>query len=189
MHLSSYHPKVSGTVYEMQAFHKSIQIYKPEGSIGPNPDQFRDCIDIAAKLAMNFNASPTHYDLVNLKKALLACEVVRKVANQIDTDTADPKLPIRVKQTSDIVLAEQFYKTLCMFEKNFLVLGTILEIPARAAVQKACKQTLSQADKDPIEMIKELCYHNGVCVGHIKGFYEHAEAEHKQLLGEVDPTI
>jgi len=189
VHLSNYNPQVSGTVYEISTFHKSIRIYKPGGPIGPNPDQFRDCIDVAAKLAMNFNAATVHYDLANLKKTLLACEVVRKVANQIDTKISDSKLPIRAKQTSDIDLSGQLYKVLCMLNQN---LGALEFMVDQAVVDKLfldSKRILSQVDKAPLEITKELCYHNGECVGYVKGFSDHAEAEQHKLLGEVDPTV
>lgn len=143
-HLSNYKPQVASTTYEIKTFHKGIQIYKPGGAIGPNPDQFRDCIDLAAKLAMNFNASSTYHDLSDIKTSLLACEVVRKVANQIDTKIMDPKLPVRVKQTSDVVLIEQFYKALCMLDTNLDALKTIVDLPTLTDLTSGCKKIIAQ---------------------------------------------
>lgn len=34
-------------------FNKKLQIYKPSTSVGPKPDQWRDCIDVAVKLAFS----------------------------------------------------------------------------------------------------------------------------------------
>ncbi len=49
--------------------HKSLQIYKPiANNIGPKYDQFRDCIDIAAKIGMSLNLDKPKIETFKDKK-------------------------------------------------------------------------------------------------------------------------
>jgi hypothetical protein len=70
-------------------------------NIGPNPDQFRDCIDIAVKLAFGFEK---HEGPINPAK-LQELTVVQEITNQpkINMNLLDTtnNLPLRILQASE----------------------------------------------------------------------------------------
>lgn len=100
-----------------------LQIYKPLGQTGPNPYDWRDCIDIAVKLAFNLNTN-FKLGLDNIKvnqlthsNGLAKCDVIdyvslkesasiKEVTNQKVIYSKLPKLieefPIREKQSSEV---------------------------------------------------------------------------------------
>jgi hypothetical protein len=91
---------------------KISDIYIPEkDNVGPNPSQFRDCIDIAVKLAFGFEVQEGN--AVNAL-SLSSNEVVLMVSNNPNLDTVAlavvSDVPVRVKQRSDLSLSEIFKK-------------------------------------------------------------------------------
>ena len=140
---------------------------------------------------MNFNAAAQHYDLSNLQASLLTCEVVQNISNdkEIDENIIDKKLPVRVKQTSDVVLVEKFCAVQRVASKNLKTMASILDEAVYLAEKQKCHPILAPSIKSPVEVIKELCHHNGICTAHIKSFGDSVEAEHQALLGDIDSTI
>ena len=80
-----------------------------KGKIGPKSDQFRDCIDIAVKLAFGFEAMQGNS--VD-PQSLGSHEVVRMVSNNTTLDDQAIELiktsPVRLKQQSDVDLMTKF---------------------------------------------------------------------------------
>lgn len=187
VHLSNFKPQLSGTVYEIKTFHKSTQIYKPGGTTGPNPDQFRDCIDIAVKLAMNLSASPTHHDLSDIKASLVTCPAIQNISNQsqFDGGIIEPKLPVRVKQTSDINIVEKFCELQRKTKQNLEEILSLYEQGTYKAVAQKTKAILEPSAQKPIDVIVDLCYHERVCTLHIDSFKEAVAAENQKLLGDI----
>jgi hypothetical protein len=114
----------------IESKHKVTQIYTPNKTtgIGPRFDQYRDCTDIAVKLAFGFNKTPID-DFNNIK----GHTVVVRVSNNDDIDTTiiEPKIASRIKQTSSIVAQEIFIKTQAIIDdrlntlKKIKVAGTL----------------------------------------------------------------
>lgn len=108
--ISASHP-----VQALVPFAKQLQIYKADGATGPAADQYRDCIDIAIKLAFGFNVSAEPLLISKLKEH----PVILAVTNSDDIDKYFDVIkfhPIRVKQASDIRLVEKF----CLLEELML---------------------------------------------------------------------
>lgn len=100
------HSKLNG----IKTLHKSVQIYKAPDKdlVGPKPDQFRDCIDIAVKLAFGFNSSADH-QFIDLEQITIN-KSVKMMSNQItiDKEFIKTELPVRIKQSSDFNEIEKF---------------------------------------------------------------------------------
>jgi hypothetical protein len=185
-HLSNYVPVIAGTTYEIRTFHKGIQIYKPDGETGLNPDQFRDCIDLSVKFAMNFNASATYYDLSDLKASLLACSIVQRLSNikTIDPNILSEELPVRVKQVSDPVLVDKFNKLERIVGKNLISALKILDSLAAKNLSDECDRIMDFA-YDYIIVRDKLCEYNIRCIDEMQHFCDGLKAEHTVLLGEL----
>ena len=72
-----------------------------KGDHGPQPHQYRDCTDIAVKIAFNLNRYPERIDPKNLDRS----EVIFNITNRLETNQISEKLkscPFRIKQTSDL---------------------------------------------------------------------------------------
>lgn len=100
-----------------------LQIYKPLGQTGPNPDNWRDCIDVAVKIAFNLNTNfklgldnikinqltsqngLVKYDIIDYA-SLKESPSIKEVTNQKVIYSKLPKLieefPIREKQSSEV---------------------------------------------------------------------------------------
>lgn len=97
-------------------FSKKIQLYKSSGEIGNAPDKWRDCIDIAVKLAFNLNKNDQIIELETVKEfeCINSDSLKKNVSIQEITNNPEiyKKIPdevkyysFRVKQSSN--LAEQ----------------------------------------------------------------------------------
>ncbi|MES2214514.1 MAG: hypothetical protein V4485_00635 [Pseudomonadota bacterium] len=120
-------------------FNKKFQVYsKPQGSAtGPNPDEWRDCIDIAIKLAFNIE--------VNLKYGMFQVVVkndadVTKNVGEIEAETLKASVPVkevtnqsevyrklpaeiswlttRLKQSSDVIIEKKVTACLKILRKT-----------------------------------------------------------------------
>ena len=96
----------------IETIHKRIQIYTPDKAIGIGsaPDKYRDCSDIAVKLAFGFNVQPIKaFDEGSIKTHPV---VVRISNNNLinPMEIIPEKIPARIKQTSDITFQEGFAK-------------------------------------------------------------------------------
>ncbi len=93
----------------IETIHKKIQIYKPNNEIGTGyaVDKYRDCGDLAVKLAFGFNKQMlTTFD----KKSIEEHPVVIRLSNigTIDKSIFEEKSVVRIKQTSSLLAQEEF---------------------------------------------------------------------------------
>jgi hypothetical protein len=89
-----------------------LQIYKPRNKTGPNPEEFRDCIDASVKLAFSFNVSNDEiktksigkFDVMDIE-SLKNHSAIKEVTNQNEIYKYLPRelseISFRVKQSSD----------------------------------------------------------------------------------------
>lgn len=109
-------PEIAGKISYIRTQHKSWQIYKAEGvkrgdpvEIGPGPTDFRDCIDIAVKIAFGLNvidpAKAIDIDKIQQHPVIIALSNNK----DIDLDFAVSKgSSVRLKQTSDTEIVRKF---------------------------------------------------------------------------------
>jgi hypothetical protein len=86
-----------------------IKIYIPgsQDNVGPGQDQYRDCIDIAYKIAANLKrVNPDSFDLKQLKDH----ETIKMLSNspEIDRSILVEGVAMRIKQSSDINIVRVF---------------------------------------------------------------------------------
>lgn len=99
-------------------FNSKLQIYKPLSETGAERGDWRDCVDIAVKLAFNININPPQIKLQNTNQAEIYFETidyeslrnissVKEITNQQTVykqlPTALEKNVWRIKQSSDII--------------------------------------------------------------------------------------
>ncbi|MCC2646545.1 MAG: hypothetical protein K0R02_610 [Rickettsiaceae bacterium] len=143
---------------EIITLHKALQIYKAEGKVGPEFDEYRDCIDIAVKLAFGLNNTKPDIDVNILKNdkgnpqnIIKTLDIIKMISNQDSIDIAFPKIkhPVRIKQTSDLNETAKFFEaertvkltldkieklsnekfTICLKEYNALLCHKTLALP------------------------------------------------------------
>lgn len=98
------------------------QIYKaPRGKAGSDQDQYRDCIDIAVKLAFGLNAmAQTNPQLRVKPEDIVKLDAIKAISSLqvIDSSFAEANAAVRIKQTSDLRLVETFNKTAKAIDKG-----------------------------------------------------------------------
>lgn len=106
----------NATPFIVKTIHKTIQIYQPAVKPGPLQNEYRDCTDIAVKLAFAFNLMSTDAPMFSdrdgkpLDSQLKENLIIRNLSNNIGIDNGiiDTKLPLRIKQTSNYEVVEAF---------------------------------------------------------------------------------
>lgn len=100
---------------------KDIQIYLPQGEVGRGNNQYRDCVDLSAKIAFGLNKMD-NWSKLDLKE-IKDWDVITELSNnrKIDSSIIALDLPIRIKQTSDTNTIRKFN----MIEKS---INNILKI-------------------------------------------------------------
>jgi hypothetical protein len=112
-----------------------FQIYKPQTTPGPNPDQYRDCIDIAVKLAFNLMVnSRLGFDSIVVKdlgdntgyidfQSIKDNPSIKEITNQKVMYSKLPKAvesyPMRAKQSSDVKQEKQVTTLLKYIDNAF----------------------------------------------------------------------
>lgn len=96
---------------QIETIHKKTQIYKPDASVGTGNtfDKYRDCTDVAVKLAFGLNVQPlTVFD----ERSVKVHPAVLHVSNNkdIDGEIIARNTPMRFKQTSSLIAQEDFAK-------------------------------------------------------------------------------
>jgi hypothetical protein len=136
---------------------------------------------------MNLNASSTHHDLSDIKASLATCPMIQNISNQsqFDGGIIEPKLPVRVKQTSDISIVEKFCEVQRKTKQNLEEILSLFEQGTYKAVAQKTKTILEPSPQKPIDVIVDLCYHDRVCTVHIDSFKEAVAAENQKLLGDI----
>ena len=110
---------------KITTIHKTLQIYKPISDYtGPNPDQYRDCIDIAVKIAFGLDREKDQaISLDNMKDS----QTVKIISNNQTINKSMPddmhtkqfvKAPLRIQQKSNINIGESFFKFSKIIKEN-----------------------------------------------------------------------
>jgi hypothetical protein len=92
------------------------QIYTPGKLTGSNPNQYRDCIDIAIKIAFGINTKP-NIDLANLAKL----DAIQEITNQQEINLNLPfnsNVIARIKQATDNDIRKLTNKLLVNIDKQ-----------------------------------------------------------------------
>jgi hypothetical protein len=97
----------------------------PKDKTGPKVEQFRDCIDIAVKLALSFEAKGNPID----QDRLDTNEVVQMVSNNADLDKAILKVTgekaVRIKQRSNTESIKKFHQIEIILDEDIKRLDAI----------------------------------------------------------------
>lgn len=93
-----------------------IKIYQPQDDVGSENNQWRDCIDIAVKLAIGLS-SRDHED-IDINK-IKENEVIKNISNvtEIEDIIGIMKAPIRIKQKSDPEVVKKFNNVKFLFHQ------------------------------------------------------------------------
>jgi hypothetical protein len=170
---------------------KFLQIYKPgdSNSIGSGHDQYRDCIDIAVKLAFGLHGY-SHELKINSIKQLIDLPIVKQLSNQrqIDEYIIDETLPVRIKQTSDIKIVSDFYMAEKIIKKNLTIIANRFDEEGVAEFTRLKLQyrTLLENEPSNILIFKGLLTCNQEC---IDIFIRDHKALEDQLLGALNEDI
>ena len=123
--LSSNNELIDGAV-RIIAPEKEIKIYSPasKDKIGPNPDQYRDCIDIAVKLAFGLNKYTDNINPANI----VELSVVQEITNQkLHNESFVNEYGVaRIRQASEDKIRSQFEKIMNNTDKQ---LQSIIKYP------------------------------------------------------------
>lgn len=143
---------------DIVASKKPIKIYtSPEStSLGPNPNQFRDCEDIAIKIASWFNRTDVTISQTlsfeSKDSSIVDLPIIQALTNADDTNkdlTSSHKIyPLRVKQSSNIDAVLQ----IAAFEKTLKTQKDVLTTIKRSDLSMKVKK----AHTDLIEASKDL---------------------------------
>lgn len=95
-----------------------IKIYSPYGPVGPNPSEYRDCTDIAIKLAFGLNKHVVPIDMRKLREL----SVVQEVTNQVDINDClvfdAKKTPARMRQATDDMTRDKIEKLMVSIDRQ-----------------------------------------------------------------------
>lgn len=160
-----------------------LQIYKSGNSVGPNIDQYRDCIDIAVKIAFRLNEGIQHL-LIN-KNNIQDQEAIIAVSNQSNIDSKslvlDLEIPVRIKQSSNTEIDRKFQRA----DKS---INTFVQSMRGIDEQKAThlkeetKKIFSNPEISDYQIIFDMCT---LCTHMVKDFTPLWEADMREILGDT----
>jgi hypothetical protein len=202
--LAGAHPDI------LLCINEQMQIYKPISSdkIGFNPDNWRDCIDIAVKLSFALNSNKDIIKINTIKhqlqtvevidfESLANCSSIKDITNQKSLYTALPsdtkEYPLRAKQSSDIkesAITTFFLKSI---SNTMLKIEEKLENinPYRLlnVYNKMKEQSFSESKMEHKEFIGQLFS----CDKYLSSEYsniiqniEYIKEQELKLIGEID---
>ncbi len=96
----------------IETIHKKLQIYIPDKAIGEGYafDRYRDCSDIAVKIALGLNRNPlTGFDNASIRSHPVIVSISNN-ADEIDKSIIDDEISARVKQASSFSAQDTFSK-------------------------------------------------------------------------------
>jgi hypothetical protein len=165
--------------------HKTLQIYKPiKDCTGGNLDQYRDCIDIAVKLAFGFNMQKEQMiDFNDLKDH----DVIKMISNipDIDRSIIVKNLAVRIKQASDIDIVKKFDRCTEVINKSQEI--SFYVNPTLSKHKKITEEYSNIVTQDNYQLIlDDLLNLNKLCVESITNDLNIA---HEELLGFVKHSI
>lgn len=172
---------------KITTIHKTLQIYKPIGdNVGSNPYQYRDCIDIAVKLAFGLNKMDwipidlKSVETLDIVKVISNCDMINDcIPKNITTKDHFVNLPLRIQQKSNIKIEEDFYKFSKAIKEN---ITDIVKKDTQKDLQSLYIETLTSADQEKtIDTLETL--HN-ICGWIFNQKFEELELQKAEVLGE-----
>lgn len=164
----------------IETVHKKIEIYKPKDSkkVGPDFDKYRDCTDIAVKLAFGFSQIPiTAFD----QKSIECHPVVVRISNQaIDKDIVDKTVVARIKQASSLTAQEDFAKIQTAINKK-LVICECIEAKLSPCLRDEYLKIMNNSTNDSIQTLHGLVTLNNAFNEQIHTIMQ---LEHKSLYDQ-----
>jgi hypothetical protein len=191
-------------LHSIQTLHKDVQIYnKPQGGkTGPEADKYRDCIDVATKLAfclnqkglnLSWNDITSNTEINKLQKsldtAITNSDSIRMISNNSKIDTAFPglKIPFRIKQTSEINKVGKFYKfeeAIDIIQKRNLKYNDKYN---STAAKNTYNNVLIKNNEENDSLFKSLMQYsqeyNDMLITCLQGKIEETQKHNKELLG------
>lgn len=156
--------------------HKRIEIYKPKNNenVGPNGGQYRDCIDIAVKLAFMLDKAGT-LSLEDIAKL----DAVRAISNNnaIDDNFVGRDCSVRVKQNSNPDVIKAFYEV-----EKVLNIITNVRLQLLATRDNVYDQLLAN-DADNELVIPKLVQHSQDCAAQISNVLDKMNESLVSLIG------
>jgi len=165
---------------KITTMHKGLQIYRPiSENVGSDNNQYRDCIDIAVKLAFGFNKM--QWSQLNFE-GIKNFDIVKVISNNSDINKSMQddmytkqfiKIPLRIQQKSNIKIEEDFYKFSKTIKENLtnIVRKDVLEeafikyvinsdknsnIDTLFQLHSICKDTFLQIHRELVEQETEI---------------------------------
>ena len=160
-----------------------FQIYTPNGIKGTQPNEYRDCVDIAVKLAFGFNLVQEDFNLKKLKESIMEHPVVMAISNNdsIDKNFIAGGYAFRIKQTSDF----EKVKLVNNFE---IIINSTMKFAAATDLNNRSMELRTELD-ERLEL-EDMCYNNTdpdiVTLTELSKFCITAQTE---LLGEIEAQI
>jgi len=123
--LSNLSPRIQVDYSDKAKIYQPPEKAREQNLVGPGINQWRDCVDIAVKIAFGLNKSSELSDL----KAIMSSEAVRNIANSYKINDSIPdqiqeksfvKIPLRIQQNSNLKVNEDFYKFSKTIKQNLV---------------------------------------------------------------------
>lgn len=165
-----------GSDVSISTSQKNVQIYFPKkDQTGSNLDQYRDCIDIAVKLAFGLNNYSKKVDPAKIAELPIVKEISNfstindSLPNEIIKDKkAD--IPLRTQQKSDTKIGEKLYQFSKVIKDN---LG---ELEDKKNLDKEYIEKLKSNNQKPNELLNSLYE-----IGNVSFELIHEELKQKQI--------
>ena len=164
--------------FKLYTKYNAIKIYTPNGKTGVNYNDYRDCIDVAVKLAFGFNMNKSETSLDNITNT----DVVKYISNQAKIDTSimhKDITPSRTKQSSNFEQVKTFNKIEQKFDEAVKTTKPCYPIFSQRIKDKH-KQYIDE-DKEHQEVIDGLIRFHSEYVDDMKALLDQS---HVDITGE-----
>jgi len=169
---------------------KNIKIYQPsEGAneqklIGPKFNQWRDCVDIAVKIAFGLSKEK-NLEIGNIDE-IKNFSTVKLISNNSIINDSVPddatnnksyvKFPLRIQQKSNAKIGEDFYKFSKKIKENLIAIS-------QGEISKKYIKVFTDSDKNPNEYtLHEL---DSICRDTFLQMKKEIEEQEMQILGKT----
>jgi len=189
---SSHLSNLNGTIQhkklgEIITLHKVLQIYKANDprNTGSEPEQYRDCTDIAVKIAFGLNQNKNLIINVDNIKEIDGIKFISNndaINDSIPVDIQTKhfvNFPLRIQQKSNTKIPEDMYK----FSKT--IKDNLLKIENREPLQEKYLNTLLDADDHYHNQVHTLISLRSICENSFSIIREECETIYKKVLGDT----
>lgn len=162
--------------------HDAIQIYTPPNkeNVGPNPNQWRECIDVGVKLAFALNKGTDFKIDFNSITKYPFVQMISNMPN-IDKNIIDKDDAVRIKQSSNICEVKKFKACTEAINKNKKIALSINE-DLSTNISSEYNKLLAE-DVNYSTLIDKLLYFDKGIKESIQGVLE---ADYSQLIGTIE---